>query len=87
MVRKILLGCGIVSSVWYVVTDVLGTLRYPGYTYADNTFSESLAVGFPVRPIMLALNSILGSLLFAATAVGVARRRSARVCRMTTRVG
>jgi hypothetical protein len=35
MVRKILLICGIVSSVWYVVTDVIGTLRYPGYSYAN----------------------------------------------------
>ena len=35
MVRKILLGCGVVSSVLYAVTDVLGTLRYEGYSYVD----------------------------------------------------
>ena len=40
MVRKILLGCGIVSSVLYVAVDVLGTLRYPDYSFADQTFSE-----------------------------------------------
>ena len=27
MVRKIFLGCGIVSSVLYINSDVLGTLR------------------------------------------------------------
>ena len=71
MVRKILLGCGIVASVLYVVTDILGTLLYPGYSYTDNTFSELLSPGSPVRPLMLALNIILGTPLFAAFAVGV----------------
>ena len=35
MLRKILLGCGVVSSVLYVAVDVLGTLRYPGYSYTE----------------------------------------------------
>jgi hypothetical membrane protein len=87
MVRKILLGCGIVSSVLHVITDIIGTLRYPGYSYTEQQFSELLVAGFPVKFIMLALNSILGGLLFAATAVGVAGRRSARACRMTPGVG
>ena len=47
MVRKILLGCGIVSSVLYVVSDVLGTLRYEAYSYADQEFSEFKATGVP----------------------------------------
>jgi hypothetical protein len=45
MVRRFLLGCGIVSSVWYVITDLIGTLRYPGYSYADQWFSELTAQG------------------------------------------
>ena len=56
MVRKILLGCGIVSSVLYVVSDVIGALRYPSYSYADQEFSELTAQGSPVRPLMIALN-------------------------------
>ena len=71
MVRKILLGCGIVSSVLYVVTDVLGTLRYEGYSYADQTFSELTAQGAPTRPLMVALNGIPYTLLVAAFAVGI----------------
>ena len=70
MVRKILLGCGIVSSVLYVVTDVLGTLRYEGYSHADQTFSELTAQGAPTRPLMVALNGIPYTLLVAAFAVG-----------------
>ena len=53
MKRKILLICGAVSSVLYVVGDVLGTLRYPGYSYADQTFSELTAQGSPTRPLMM----------------------------------
>ena len=69
MVRKILLICGIVSSVWYVVTDVIGTLRYPGYSYADQWFSELTAQRAPTRDFMVALNGIPYTLL-----VGPSRR-------------
>ena len=71
MVRKILLICGIVSSVWYVVTDVIGTLRYPGYSYANQWFSELTAQGAPTRPLMIALNEIPYNLLVVAFAAGV----------------
>jgi Protein of unknown function (DUF998) len=71
MVRKILLGCGIVSSVLYVVSDVIGSLRYPGYSYADQEFSELTAQGSPVRSLMIALNEIPYTLLVSAFAVGV----------------
>jgi hypothetical membrane protein len=70
MVRKILLGCGIVASVLYIVSDIIGTLRYPGYSYTDNTFSELAAEGAPTRPLMLAL-IVLGTPLVSAFGVGV----------------
>ena len=54
MIRKILLGCGFVSSVLYIALDILGTLRYPGYRYMDQEFSELMAAGSPVRPFMVA---------------------------------
>ena len=83
MVRKVLLGCGIVSSVLYVVTDVLGTLRYPGYSYADQEFSELTAEGAPTRPLMVALNGITYTLLVTAFGVGVwtsaSPKRAARI--------
>jgi len=66
-----LLGCGIVSSVLYVLSDVLGTLRYEGYSYADQEFSELTAEGSPVRPLMITLNEIPYTLLVGAFAAGV----------------
>jgi hypothetical protein len=71
MVRKILLGCGIVSSVLYIAVDVLGTLRYPGYRYTEQQFSELTAQGSPVRPLMVGVSVIPYTLLVAAFAVGV----------------
>ena len=83
MVRKILLGCGIVSSVLYVVSDVIGSLRYPGYRYADQEFSELTAQGAPTRPLMVALNGIPYGVLVAAFAGGVwasaGPKRAARI--------
>jgi hypothetical membrane protein len=71
MLRKILLGCGIVSSVLYIISDVIGALRYPGYSYTDQEFSELTAQGSPVRPLMIALNEIPYTLLVLAFAVGI----------------
>jgi len=71
MVRKILLICGIASSVLYIVNDVIGTLLYEGYSYADQEFSELTAQGSPVRPLMIALTEIPYTLLVLAFAAGV----------------
>src|SRR5215212_11606441 len=71
MLRKLLVGCGIVSSVLYIIGDGLGTLRYPGYSYADQEFSELTAQGSPVRPLMVGLNGILYTVLVTAFGVGI----------------
>jgi hypothetical protein len=71
MLRKILLVCGVVSLVLYVVVDMLGTVRYPGYRYTEQQFSGLTASGSPVRPLMIALSVIPYTLLVAAFAVGV----------------
>jgi hypothetical protein len=83
MLRKVLLVCGILSSLLYVGTDVLGTLQYPGYSYVDQEFSELTAQGAPTRFLMVALNGIPYTLLVAAFAVGVwtsaAPKRAGRI--------
>jgi hypothetical membrane protein len=83
MVRKVLLICGIVSSVLYIAVDVLGTLRYPGYRYTEQQFSELTAAGSPVRLLMIALSVIPYTLLVAAFAGGVwtsaAPKRAGRI--------
>ena len=50
MVRKILLVCGIASSVLYVASDILISWWDPNYSYRDQSFSELLAPGSPTRP-------------------------------------
>ena len=84
MVRKILLSCGIASSVLYVVTDILGSLRYPGYSWLDQEFSELTAQGSPVRPFMLTMNILPGTVLFTAFIVSIwtlagPKQRTARI--------
>jgi hypothetical protein len=57
--------------VLYVATDVLGSLRYPGYSYAEQWFSELTAQGAPTRPLMVALNVIPYTVLVTAFGAGV----------------
>jgi hypothetical membrane protein len=57
-VRQALLVCGILSSLLYVATDVLGGMRYEGYSFTSQAISELAAVGAPakalVEPIFIA---------------------------------
>ena len=83
MVRKILLGCGIASSVLYIASDMLVSWWDPNYSYRDQSFSELLAPGAPTRPLLLVLNGLPYSVLVTAFGVGVwataSRRRAGRI--------
>ena len=70
MLRKILLACGIVSSVQYVVTDILASRRFPGYRYTEYSISEEIAIKAPTRRFWVAM-SIPYNLLVAAFGAGV----------------
>lgn len=74
---KVLLVCGILSSLLYIATDVLARWQYEGYSYTDQNYSEWLATGAPTRPLMLAV-SVVYNLLMAAFAVGVWKSASPR---------
>jgi hypothetical protein len=82
MVRKLLLLCGILSSLLYVGTDLLASWRYDGYSYTDQNYSELLATGAPTRYFMLMV-SVAYNLLVATFAAGVwtsvSPRRTARI--------
>ncbi len=66
---KTLLHCGLLSSLVYVAADLLASWWYPGYSAADQNYSELLATGAPTRPAML-LVSVVYNLLVAAFALG-----------------
>ena len=73
MSRKILLGCGIVTAVWWVAMDIVGSLRYPGYSYRDQTISELSAQGSPVRMFMMLVSGIPYAVLLIGFGLGVWR--------------
>jgi uncharacterized protein DUF998 len=71
--RQVLLGCGIVAPAWWVAMDVLGSLRYEGYSYIDQTISELSAEGAPTRIFMLVLSLIPYVVLMIGFGLGVWR--------------
>ena len=64
-VRKFLLVCGILSSLLYVGTDILGGMLWEGYSFTNQAISELAAVGAPVRTITAPLFFIYGVFLLA----------------------
>jgi hypothetical protein len=80
---KLLLACGAVSSVLYVVgIDVIVALRYPNYhRFTDQMVSELMAVGAPTRTLLTWLFIPYNVLVFAFAA-GVwltCRKRAVRL--------
>jgi Protein of unknown function (DUF998) len=70
-VRKVLLGCGVLSSILYVGSEAYAWTQYPGYSPISQAFSELLAEGAPTRPFMVAVAGVPYNLLVAALGVGV----------------
>jgi hypothetical protein len=72
MTRKVLLLCGIASSLLYVAMNVFVPMEWEDYNSASQTVSELSAIGAPTRQtwVFLAIKYIL---LFAAFGWGVWR--------------
>lgn len=65
MVRKLLLLCGVLSSLVYVLANILGALQWEGYSSISQTVSELSAIDAPSRPLMVLLLSIYSVLVIA----------------------
>ena len=78
---RLLLACGVASSLVYLVTDVVGALSYPGYDYAGQAISEMSAIDAPTADLLAPFITLYG-ILFALFAAGVwivaGRRRRLR---------
>jgi hypothetical protein len=75
--RRVLLACGIVSLLLYVAADVLGGLRYEGYSFTSQAVSELMAIDAPSEPVVDPLFIAYG--VFAlAFGVGVFREGAGR---------
>jgi len=68
--RRTLLVCGILSSIWYVVINIYVPMKYEGYSMSSLTVSELSAIGAPTRQLWVML-VILYPVLFGAFGWGV----------------
>ncbi len=72
-----LLVCGALAALVYLVADVLGSLRYPGYNFTAQGVSELMAVGAPSKRLVDSVFIVYG-VLALAFAVGVLRESSGK---------
>ena len=80
---KVLLICGIVSSVLYFGMDIVAGLLTEGYSFTSQAISELSAIGAPATPMWVPLGFVYAALLIAF-GVGVwviagGQRRALRV--------
>lgn len=68
--KKILLICGILSSLLYVAMNVFVAMQWEGYNSASQTVSELSAIDAPTRPLWVSLG-IVYTLLVAAFGWGI----------------
>jgi hypothetical protein len=70
MLGKLLLVCGILSSLLYVATDTLAGILYSGYSFTSQAVSELFAIGAPTSHLVVPLFTLSSGSL-AAFAFGV----------------
>lgn len=82
MLRKLSLICGILSSLLYVCSDILGGLLWEDYDFTSQYISELSAIGSPSRLIIIPLY-IVYNILMTVFALGIwgfdSRKRTLRV--------
>jgi hypothetical protein len=70
LLKKVLLICGILSSLLYAGTDILGGMLWKGYSFTSQAVSDLSAIGAPSRPFVVPFFTIY-DVLFIAFALGV----------------
>lgn len=63
--RKIMLICGILSSLLYIATDVLAATLWEDYSPVSQTVSELIAINAPTRPLVVPLFVAYSLLVYA----------------------
>jgi hypothetical protein len=86
MVRKVLLVCGILSSLLYITTDITAAIRWESYSYTSQTVSELIAINAPTRPFVVPLFTIY-SILVIAFAMGIWQSAGPRRALRFTAIG
>lgn len=65
MVLKILLVCGVLSSVLWIAADILASILLEGYSYINQTPSELSAIGTPTKSLLVQTGFAYNILLIA----------------------
>ena len=86
MTRKLLLYCGILSSLLYIATVVFAPVQWPAYSSTSQTVSELIATDAPTRLLVGAL-FVVYSLLVYAFGVGVWQSAGGRLLLRLAAVG
>ncbi|MBP1762615.1 MAG: hypothetical protein H6Q64_2157 [Firmicutes bacterium] len=63
--RRILLVCGIFSSLLWVGGDILAAIFYDGYSYTNQAISELTAIGAPTRSFLFGVIAFCQVLVIA----------------------
>ena len=71
-VQKVLLSCGFIAVLLYLVMDLLAGKLIKGYSFSIQSMSELGAAGSPTRPLVIAF-TLAASVFLAAFGVGVWR--------------
>lgn len=86
MARKLLLTCGIVSSLLYVAMNAFVAMQWPEYSSASQTVSELSAIGAPTRSLWVILGFAYTVLVTAFGWGVLASGRDDRRLRVTGRL-
>jgi hypothetical membrane protein len=70
LLLKVLLACGVASSLVYVATDMLASSRWEGYDWTARMVSDLLAVSAPTRSFIV-VPMLAYNLLIIALGIGV----------------
>ena len=73
--KSFLLGCGILASFLYVLTDIIASVTWSGYQYSSQTVSELFAIDAPTRTLVVICFTFYALLIYA---FGVGIWRSAQ---------
>ncbi len=65
VMQRVLLACGIAAPALYVVMNIVGAIRFKGYSTVNQTVSELSAIGAPSRSLWLRFGILYGALLVA----------------------
>jgi hypothetical protein len=83
MLRKILIYCGIVAPILYIITVIVGAAMRNDYSQLVNAISELISNGAPNKAILDVVFNIYNALLLAFALGGYYVLKSApRLCRM-----